>query len=105
MGELARHRIQVAQTLDRDEERFVFVQPGFAQRFDLAAEMVFEFFDVDGTDRLPSAEVVPPFADALFEQALVRHLFSSVVGGHSGCDAGSATMRHTPRIAWSTTCH
>ncbi len=104
-GELARDRIQIAQTLDRDEERFVFVKAGFAQRLDLAAEMVLELLDVDGADGLPPPEILPPFPDALFLQSFFRHPFSSVVGNQPGCTAGSTARRQTPRSAVSTVCH
>ena len=99
VGELARHRIQVAQALDRHEERFVVVEARLAQRVNLAAQMVLEFLDVGGTNRLPSAEVLPPLPDALFQDRLVRHgsLLSRSV--RPAVRAGSTAMRQMPRIA------
>ena len=97
--ELARKSIQIAQALDGHEERFVLVQARLAQRVDLAAQVILEFLDVGGMNRLPSPEVLPPLPDAFFQDRLVRHGITPVEVGQIGCAAGSTAMRQTPLIA------
>ena len=97
--EFARQSILIAQALDGHQERFVLVQARPAQHVDLAAQVVLEFLDVGGMDRLPSPEILPPLPDAFFQDRLVRHGITPLEGGQTGWAAGSTAMRRMPLIA------
>src|SRR3990172_5394170 len=65
--ELAREGVEAPQALYRHQERFIGGEPRSGQGRDLLAQVVFQLRDVDCMDRLPTAQVIPPLCDLLFE--------------------------------------
>ena len=76
--ELAREGVEVAHALHRHQERFIGGEPRVDQRRDLLAQVVFQFRDVDGVDRLPAVEIAPPLVDLLLERYRVIRSPASV---------------------------
>ena len=65
--ELPREGVERAHALHRHQERFIGRKPCIDQNGDLLAQVVFQFRDVDGGDRLSSKKIAPPLADLLIE--------------------------------------
>ena len=99
-GVLAGDGVQVAQALDRDEERLVVVEPGRAQVGDLAPQVVLELVDVGRRDDLTSVHVAAPPVDLGLELVVVRHhAHTSTTAAGRGADS------QTCRSASATTSH
>jgi hypothetical protein len=97
-GEFAGYLVQVAEALDRDEEGLLVVESRGAAVGDLLPEVVLEFVDVRGGDRLVAEDVAAPAIDLAFQPCVgVHHAHASVaVGGKScqTCRSVSATTVH-----------
>ena len=110
--ELPGKGVEVAHALHRDQERLIGGEPRVDQHRDLLAQVVLQLRDVDGMDRLPASEVVPPLVDLLLERhpgAVGRHRQAPcgrvAVDATWFAGAGSASVRQMPRSVSSTACH
>ena len=102
--EFARESVEVSHPLHRDEKRLVGGEPGVGQDRHLLAQVILEFRDVDGMDRLTATQEASPLVDLLLEDG------SGVRGrdAQAPCGAGVTgpeSARQMPRSVSSTASH
>ncbi len=91
-GKLARDGVEVAQSLDRDEEGLLVVEPGRLAVGDLLAQVVLQLVDVGGRDRLTTLDIPAPLVD-LGLQFSARLHHAHPTAGAGGCGAACHTWR------------
>jgi hypothetical protein len=98
-SELPRHRVEVAETRDRDEEGLVVVEARGPQICDLPSQVVLQLVDIGRCDRLAPQDVAAPPVDVGLELHVLGHqtIPSASPGRWAVC--------HTWRSASATTVH
>ncbi len=104
-GELSGEIIDAAEALDGDKEGFVFAETSRAKLGHLAAQVVFEFVDIDALNGLPPQEVDAPLADLRFDGGVHGRLHGSHASAAFRAPGGNWDAFQALRSASETASH
>ena len=89
MRKLARQRVEIAHALDRHQKRLVGGKAGGDEGCNLLAQVVFQFRNVNGVDRLAAAQITAPLVNLRFERChVIQGRHGQAPCGSSAADAG-----------------